>query len=220
MLISPHPFELEFLDSTYKRQAEQQRSKGLHISDVIRDLMNRVLTPGKRGPVSSLDDEGRAQMGAYVEVGFSWERMLEREFEERMLVRRQYDASLQGHEVIRQGEYSLDGLFLTPDGLYVGGPELVDEEYKATWKSEKKLQTVAEFEHYFWEWNCQFKCYCRLFGIRRTRLFVFWVNGNYAPSKPKAMRYEIEYAEEEVESNWSMVVNHAGWMRDNGLAAA
>lgn len=219
MQIAPYPFELTFLDGARKSKIEQTRSKGLHVSQVIRDLANRVIMPGKRSNPDDLGDEDRAQMGAYVEVGFAWEALLEQEFAERMRVRRDTDAATAGDHVVRQGEYELDSLFLTPDGLYVGGNSLVDEEYKATWKSENKLQSVAEFEHHFWEWNTQFKCYCRLFGVTRTRLFVLWVNGNYRPSKPKAMRYEIEYTESEVRDNWRMITNHAAWMRANGLAA-
>ena len=93
-----------------------------------------------------------------------------------------------------------------PHGVY----PLVDEEYKATWRS------IRQPPEENWYWMTQFKSYDYMFGVPVTVLRVLYLNGNYKGSGPLDEAFRIEYTERELLENWQMVVNHRDEMLKKG----
>jgi hypothetical protein len=133
-------------------------------------------------------------------VGFLWEEVLSREFAERYAV--------------RIGEVEHDSIIGSPDGLSINDPKvpdnLVDEEYKATWKSIRKPPEDN------WYWMTQFKSYCYMLGVNTTVLRVLYINGDYKGSGPIPALFRIEYTSQELQENWDMVRNHRDEMLKKG----
>lgn len=175
---------------------EYQRSSGLHVSDIIRDIENRVTKPGKRPSIGDLLPEEKKRMGHYTSMGWMWEEII------REAMIRKALSEADGDRYMRLGELELDGIAASPDLFDV--QDFCVEEFKATWRSMRRnLQTD------FWSWLVQTKAYCKMTGTQWTRLSVFWVCGDYRGSGPVFKRYQIRYEEEEIERNWQMLIGHA-----------
>lgn len=216
MLLVAEPLQLSFLDASLTPKEAQSRTTDYpHVSEIIRDLSNRVINPGKRQRVDQLSPAEQTQMSYYTEAGFIWEMVLEREFKVRQGSRRERECPTVR---LTQNEYVVDGIAMTPDATRLD--ELITlEEYKATYKSEGKLKNADDLTAYFWEWDCQIPAYLNAIGSLEADLFVLWLCGNYAPMKPKAMRYHLTYTEEEVRQRWRMLTQHAERMRKEGRAS-
>lgn len=93
------------------------RSKGLHLTDIIQDML-LVLGKDYKGPDNPL----------WAEVGFVWEELLSMAW-----------GSALG---ARPGEVELDGVVMSPDGLDRAHGIL--EEYKATWRSTNTVKTPCD----------------------------------------------------------------------------
>lgn len=79
------PFELDMQDAQGRLRGHDDRPKGMHLSDVIRDYVNRTVHKGKRKTWAAMPAADRDRMARYVELGFAWEAIFERAFEERQL---------------------------------------------------------------------------------------------------------------------------------------
>ncbi len=185
----------------------EPRSPGVHQSDIIRDLENIIIHPGKRKPDIEISDEDREVLNRYREMGFLWEVVLESVFK-----RRRIDGLPKGR-YLRQVEIEHDKVFKTVDGIYI--PQWRVLEYKLTFRSKNRA-TLDRFEHEFWAWFAQLKGNCLGHGTRLASLFVFWVCGTYHPPVPQPARYDIIFGEEELHDNWRMLKNHEAVMRKEG----
>lgn len=209
------------------KKAPAPRGRGLHVSDVIRDISNRVIRPGERRQDTELTDDELRRMGNYREGGFILELIIEalmsgqlREaaslltrklvshfFKYRMIARR---------HVKQQKEIFLDGLYGTPDAVDVANWVL--EEYKCTWKASWRVENM-ELE--FWEWFRQIMAYCYMLSrirrkpLLRARLFVFFINGDYRQSGPQIRYFEIQFSMQELAENWDMLQRRAAKMKPN-----
>ena len=204
-IISTTTWTLSYLDAA--RHAERgTRSKGLHVSDVLRYIDNAVVHPGKRQPYGELSRLEKRNMGYRTEMGFIFEAMvdLEHKARERQRAKNKYRG------VLLQAEMELDGIFLTPD-CYVQDTCTV-EEYKATWTSSQRW-THKDPEESYWYWFASTMCYCFAHGTNLCDIYVFWVNGDYRGMGPNVQRYSLYYSDEELESNWMMVLKHAPVVR-------
>lgn len=163
------------------------RSKGLHLSDIINDI-EKTLYPQeaerKKGFKSSL----------WAEIGFMWEEALSMAWR-----------NLLGK---RPGEIIKDGIACSPDGECID--EGYIEEYKCTWRSTK----TAPWD--IWRWIIQTKAYCYVLGVSTVIFYVVYINGDYRENRePTDERFLINYTDAELRDNWSMLVNHAkmrGWL--------
>lgn len=201
-IVSAHQFELDYLTAHgEQRVIGQDRSVGLHVSDVIRDLDNRLIHKGKRLPYDLLTEFEHKRMGYYTEMGFIWEELVEHYFRIRMLMRGEK------FRWVTQQEFQEDNIFLTPDGYDLD--EDMGIEIKATWVASWKFQDP---EKWFWSWFTQMKAYAKVLGCRVFRLFVFWVCGDYKNSGPQVIEYRIRFSDQEVEDNWAMLLGHAQTM--------
>lgn len=185
------------------------RASGRHISDTIKYL--RKVRGAKGGP----EDE---QEGLRMFAGFMWEAALEWAFRLLMSLR---------DGVLKQAKCFLDGLHGSPDALDVTDEaEYVLEEYKLTWRSMRWIEAIKPkkdwipasfeeaFETNFFDWSLQIpaylQCLSKVLGrpVRRARLYVFFVMGDYsfqAKRGPRIRVFELEYSDDELEQNWSVL---------------
>jgi hypothetical protein len=181
------------------------RSPGMHVSRIIADIYNSVISPGERTPFDHLPPDEKSKMLRYRELGFVWEEQLERMFKRRMV------AKIPTDNYITQEEILHDGVYMTPDGVYMDGDDWSLLEFKLTWKSARKT-TIENVEGEMWEWVTQMKAYCHALHVTSALLFVFHVNGTYAPSVPLTRGLEFTFSEEELHDNWTMLSEHAKTM--------
>lgn len=201
-IVAAQQFDLDYLTAFgEQREVGQDRSVGLHVSDVIRDIDNRILHKGKRQPYTDLTDLERRRMGFYTEMGFIWEEVVTHYFRARMILRGEK------FQWVSQQEFEEDNLFLTPDGFDLDSDSGI--ECKATWVASWKMENP---ERWFWSWFTQMKAYAKVLGTRTFRLFVFWVCGDYKASGPMVVEYTVQFTDQEVEDNWIMLTDHAKTM--------
>lgn len=134
-------------------------------------------------------------------VGFIWEDVLS------MMLGNRYAA--------RIGEIELDGVVGSPDGLSDNDPwgvyPVINEEYKATWKS---MNFPPEKN---WYWMTQFKSYCHMLGVKVTLLRVLYIMGDYKGSGPRYRVFRIEFTDEELKANWDLILQHRDEMVEKGF---
>lgn len=170
-----------------------ERSSGVHVSDIIRDIENTVTKPGKRPRISDLLPEERKRMGGYVSMGWAWEDMIRD-----AMMRTVYGGQ---DRYIRLGEIERDEIYASPDCF-----DMEDgcvEEFKATWRSMRRDLATD-----FWSWMVQTKAYCHMTETNWVRFRVFWVCGDYRASGPTMKTYQIRYETLELERNWAMLTTH------------
>ncbi len=172
------------------------RSEGLHVSEIYKRMMVRI-EPKKYG--QPIDDEARRRM----EVGIIFENVLEQGLAEK-------------YGVARVGEVvSPEGIIMSPDGV---NPELVaGEEYKATFKSCRHGITDEHGEPLpgFLVWFIQMKAYAKWLELLDWLLRVLFICGDYSrPIQPQFRTYKVQFTQEEVDTNWSMLLHVA---REEGL---
>ena len=168
-----------------------ERSPGLHLTDVIRDIAG-VLFPKQKVSRDNCSWNREATMG----MGFLWECALSDVMRDKM-----------AHRI---GEVECDGIMMSPDGVDWGNGVL--EEYKCTWKSTRHPPEDN------WEWMTQIKGY--LWGIgkgemTRVVMRVLYVMGDWKGGGPEYRVWRGEFEEWELRENWEMIVNHAkarGWV--------
>jgi hypothetical protein len=179
--------------------------KDLHATSILYDLDAKLNRTKRKTDAEHTEDELRI-LNRYRFAGHMWEMVL------RELTKRTPLPDLPKRNVIEQEPIKLDHINLTPDGLDIGYPEWVLEEYKCTWKSADRL---ANLEEDFWLWLAQIKAYCYALKCRRARLFVMLMCGNWKPPVPDWRRLDMRFSQRELDLNWSMMLKH----RDRMLAA-
>ena len=234
MRISVVPFELDMQDAAGRLRGHDERPSGMHLSDVVRDFAARTIFKGdarrKRVKFAQLTDAERRRMANYVELGFAWEWIFERAFEERQL-RRVAAAMAKAKARAKtkaKASSSLDrNVVLKKDGLWMS-PDAVDEaawelwEFKLTWKTARRLDKPSDIasDPAFAEWLMQIKGY--LHGLRMTvcNLIVFFVNGDYRePRVPKPAHLRLVFDKGELVENWTKIQNHKRTMEREARAA-
>ncbi len=170
--------------------ATEGRSSGVHISDIYGSLFKR-LDPkryAKDGPINPI----------YLAIGLAWERYLE----ERLIA--------SGVNCERPAEQMTIGkIAFSPDLIIVNGEDRIGE-IKVTWMSDVGNLDDPKFNKY----HAQAMAYCKQYGFRHARFYVLFVVGDYKGSGPTFRVYDIEYTVQEIEENWSALMNHA---RHEGL---
>lgn len=157
----------------------------LHVSDIYTDLEKSLFAKDSSADMTN---------PLWAEFGFLWESVLSR--------------ALAEHCSERPGEVELDGIVGSPDG-YDPDTGVVDE-YKSTWKSIRNAHPEN-----VWKWMVQVKAYCKMLGANVVRFHVLYINGDYKGSGPLYRSYLFSFTDQEIDENWSMLVNHAkmkGWL--------
>lgn len=207
---------LTLRDLVAANDASATRSKGVHVTDVVREILVKI------DPQRYSKDYGDASAN-WQEAGFVWEDILSRVFASRSDDRR--DQAVRW----RPGELSKDGIAGSPDALCIepalvieGAPgvdridrlyrdQLLVEEYKCTWKSSRGFDLYDK--RYLW-WLIQMQAYCYLADTTLARLYVLHINGNYEGYIPMTSAYLLEFPQQELDDAWASLVNTArskGW---------
>ena len=165
----------------------------IHLSDIARYIEFKM----KFGPAGT---KAKFNLAVAGEVGFMWEDALSLVWAER------YAA--------RIGEVEKDGIVGSPDGLSPYDPferyPIVNEEYKATWRSSNKTPDKV------WYYMTQFKSYCYMLDVNVTIAHILYLMGDYRGSGPQYECYRIEFSEQELIENWTMILSHRDEMVENG----
>jgi hypothetical protein len=166
------------------------RTVGLHLSDIIRDLLKRM--DSKR-----YTDNPAAGLPVWRwETGFIWEEIWSRAF-------------LRSEGVFLQPEILFEGVLMTPDGVHFETEQ--GWEFKVTWK--KACEPSGEESGKFWAWFVQIKAYALALGIEKYRLVVLFVNGDYKGGGPMIGQWEYTFTKKELRENWKMLMDHLKIMR-------
>lgn len=183
-------------------EASPARTPGLHLSQIIRSIC-QALEPKKYadGPVNPL----------YTDPGFTFERVLETAW-----------SSRHAGNIFRPGEFDHDGVLCSPDYIDLStDPEGVLVESKMTEMSMVGCPTDPKFRKWLW----QIAAYCHVLGLRKSRLHVLWLKGNYKEIRRAYEVFSIEWEDGEAAQTWAYLTNHArdkGWLvqKPNGLMDA
>lgn len=100
--------------------------------------------------------------------------------------------------------------------VYHGTIDLLDvrdwaiEEIKLTWMSSRHAVDSAKLARFWW----QLKAYCYMMGVTTGRLTVVFIVGDYQKDSNDidGLTWEKEFTVEELERNWTMLMNHAAEM--------
>jgi hypothetical protein len=130
------------------------------------------------------------------------------------------------------GEFKLDGIYMSPDGLSEEGVESTDtivtqrskkqgvtyvrvHELKATYKSTNTVgETVEELQKQ-WMWMTQIKGYCNAAGSNHASLHVLFLCGNYKmPIRPVLRVYDLEFTNQELAETWELIVEGRDHYKD------
>lgn len=190
---------IELIEEHFQPFQQEWRSKAedtgkIHLSDIAK-YVEWKLALSK--PVKAVDWD----LTLAAAVGFLWEDLLSLVLHERY--------------ACRIGEIELDGIVGSPDGLSDNDPlrieQVVNEEYKATWKSANSPPEDN------WYWMCQFKSYCKMLGVHVTVLRVLYINGDYRGSGPMYRVFRIQFTDEELDENWNLILDHRNEMLEKGF---
>lgn len=172
-------------------QSGQDRSEGLHQSDIIKDLC-RAMDPDRFGGGGTPETPEDLPWDKFT-VGFMWEQVLSKGFAELARVD------------MHPGEVTLDGVAMSPDGV---NKELdCLEEYKATYMSSRDCDIGHDK---FWHWRVQAMGYCKAMGFQQCIFRVLFICGDYTyPIGPQIKSWICHWEQEEIDQNWTMLSKHA-----------
>lgn len=171
-------------------EASPPRTPGLHLSDVIKSILDTI-EPGKySGPIDP----------RYTDPGFTFERVMETAWTSRLA------------HVERLGEFEHDGIICSPDGIDLSDPERPElVEIKMTEMSCVDCPTDPKFRKWLW----QIGSYGHVCGLTTTRLHALFLRGDYKKIRRDYGVWRITWEPEEQANVWSMIVGHArdkGWL--------
>ncbi len=177
------------LDEEFPFTAAIERSPGVHLMDVVKDMARELFNTGSKWVDSAPDF-------LQFEKGYVWERVLSRAFGDGIAE--------------RIGEIECDGITCSPDGISVDiEGNIVVEEYKCTTVSSNKSPETI------WTWKMQALGYCHAVGATVVIFRVFYLMGDYRGMKPVYVVWRVEFTAAEIEDGWMSIVNHAkmrGWI--------
>jgi len=113
-------------------------------------------------------------------------------------------------------ELEVDGIYMSPDGEsldviftdHQARVVPVVHEVKTTYKSINTVVRGGDLTSQ-WMWLAQIKAYCRALNTRLAVLHVLFLCGDYSyPISPKNLCWEIEFTQEEIDSNWNLMTEY------------
>jgi hypothetical protein len=193
----------------------EARSEGYHVSPIIRCIAseNGALAPQWVEELSLVDVRTITDEIALNRIclGLAWEDW----YIPQILAR---------YNVLNHpGEMKYEGIYLTHDGedLSVTVTEhgyratIRVHEVKCTYKSTRTTASLESPKNFMW--LSQIKAYCIARGTRYAVLHIMHVCGNYSyPMSPLRRTYELEFTDQELESNWRMLKEYKElWLSRN-----
>lgn len=200
MTITTYPgqFDLRRQECT---QIGAGRTPGVHLSGVLEPICRRNGWLPEEDDISLTDliattnhtNAGDISNLVRLAVGQAWEQWISKHLP---------------NMIHQPGEFELDGVIGTPDGIETH-PVLTVHEFKATWKSKRRKIEQQ------WLWIYQAMGYVRMVEEKFQEpcttawLHVLWTMGSYTYKDgdgPKASDYRLDFAPGEVKAFWDMVV--------------
>lgn len=165
-----------------------KRTEGKHISVAIHKIMVSIYPErfDRDTPISL----GRANFGNAVE------RMIIEGLKE-----------IDPNRYARPREVELEDWYGTPDLLDTVDHAVV--EVKLTWASMRRADDIEG--EWFWRYWVQGAAYAYMLGLKKVRLYVCFINGNYSrddndpDAGPQIEGWERTYTDDELEENWNML---------------
>lgn len=163
------------------------RSPGVHMSELFGDLY-ADLEP-KRFKHTT------APNPLLLALGTAWENHLE------------FLIGKSGLEVLRPGELMTDeGIAYSPDGIIMDDFRLAEYKYSSMGTKDLPTEPSTSLPQRFGKYLCQCMCYCYHLGTPKARLYFCSVN---RPYDPELRVFDIEFTAQELQDNWSAVLNNA-----------
>lgn len=183
---------------------DPNRSPGLHVSTVIRDLALQAGYLDRKYEEKDIDEDPELVL-----LGMAWETEILKQHPEIMP---------------HPGEFVVDGIAMSPDGVSESEHYPFDlHEIKLTKKSCPKTVNLIMSVPKWWMYITQIKCYLRALESRQAYLHVGFVNSGYqfmrGDMTGKMMDYkiyDIHFTAEEIRDNWTMIRNHVKTMKRQG----
>ena len=158
------------------------RSPGLHLSTVIKDML-KLQHPKTYGGEIRPEFIG---LGSSIEDAFA------------RVLRKLFDWE-------QPGEFRRDGIIHTPDGW--NNDDGMLEELKVTWAKYRGPDTL--FHPTFTRYHLQAKPYCGVTGQDRIRFRVLFVTGTGAPPFPMLKTFIVRYGRQELLDTRLQMRQHA-----------
>lgn len=197
------------------------RTPGLHASDLYNALYKAV--DPKR--YDKKDKAGNAVPFdlTKMEIGTTFEEILEPALAQRLIGERpgeftapHADGCTYENEPLAEGAVCPEcgaGTIFSPDHLFDVDGELVLGEFKCTYYSTTGAPTDPKFN----KWWTQIKIYCHWLNLRRARLYVMFVCGDYKPPSPQLRAWDVKFTTQELHDEYNTVIRFA---RKKGLLVA
>lgn len=179
-------------------ESEIPRSLGVHLSAIIRSISVRMGFLDRKWcedlSLSDASDITDPISILRICIGLAWEKWF---------------VHTLPHVVGHPEELHVDGIYMTPDGESVDvvttlrrGLRTVVHEFKTTYKS---TNTVGDLRQE-WMYLTQLKGYCKGMKTRFAKIYILFICGDYKyPISPQFKVFEIEFTQEEIDENWSLM---------------
>ena len=191
------------------RNNQSPRTSGVHLSGIIRQLAISHKVLKDNAPEEELSfviantTPGAACHSPHIMRivgGFAWEDWCAKQVSAYVVKA--------GTTFIHQpGEYVLDGVIMSPDGLEMTTLEIILHEFKLTWTtSSKPIQ-----DRIMWLWQCMgyLAGVSAAFGQQCTKavLHPYYVNGDYRDNRhPIYEPVMLEFSWDEIVKNWELML--------------
>ncbi len=179
--------------------ARTERSKGIHVSNIIRCIASDTgILKSEWAEDASLTDVRQITDPIAIlriSMGLAWEEWYIPRLPE-----------VSDHP----GELQVDGVYMSPDGesleaFFGVGMQSVIHEVKATYKSVK---TVGDLRTQ-WMWLSQIQAYCKARETLYAKLHVLFVCGDYKyPITPQLKVWRLVFTEQEIADNWKLLTDY------------
>lgn len=161
-----------------------ERSKGLHLSDIIRGTAIRM---------GYINPENGNDLCAHLGIAFE-------NYVIHMIRASRPDSEFMFHP----GEFVMDGIAMSPDIIEIPPDgEIISHEIKMTWT--KPGQAIEKH----WYWLAQLMSYCRAEKTLKGVMHSCHAAGFYHPPFPVYEAQLIEFTKQDLEENWQMVLREA-----------
>lgn len=190
------------------------RTPGVHLSDILRSLGFKLglLKETDDDELNDLNYLSRHVLPTEVHqcgplmrcvIGYMWEEW--------------YFHHVLKRAIFHPGEFTLDGIIGTPDGIEEDSRYLTLHETKATFKSSRHPMESHKLYLY------QIACYLKMVALRfnvpisqcRAVLHPLFIKGNYRGIDPISNPTAIYFTQEEVDGIWAAVVEHGIQMKQD-----
>lgn len=179
------------------------RTQGIHLSSILRCCAQSAkILDYDSGPTmdeiintTALESVGRSGVLMRIILGYAWEDYMAKQIAQ----------SVPGF-IPQPGEFSLDGVTGTPDGIeFAPDHRIIMHSFKWTFASSKT--GILDKQMWLWQEGCYLKMASMAVGVfcNVAVYHVCHVRGDYKGIDPQYIATRVEFAPAEIEGYWGMV---------------